>query len=91
MEHIIEVLPLLYKHFGLFHANIYTVGVNDSGKVKVWINENFAKNYADEEDVIKNPSQNLELTIVNNLFRMVKTKAYNNEAKPLYPFSLNFR
>ena len=38
LEHIIEVLPLLYKHFGLFHANIYTVGVNDSGKVKVWIN-----------------------------------------------------
>jgi hypothetical protein len=40
--------------------------------------------------VIRNPSQNLELTIVNNLVRMLKTKVYNNEIKPEYPFSVNF-
>jgi hypothetical protein len=78
LEQIIEVLPTLYKQFGLFHTNIYTVGINDSGNTKVWINENFAKNYPEEEDVIKNPSQNLELAIVNNLARMLKAKVYNN-------------
>jgi hypothetical protein len=90
LEHIIEVLPALYKQFGLFHANVCTVGVNDAGRTKVWVNENFARNYAEEEDVIKNPSQNLELAIVNNLVRMLKSKVYNNEIKPEYPFSLNF-
>jgi hypothetical protein len=90
LEHILEALPLLYRQVGLFHANVYTVGVNDSGRTKVWVNENFARNYPEEDDVIRNPSQNLELTIVNNLVRMLKTKVYNNEIKPEYPFSLNF-
>lgn len=38
LEQIITVLPLLYKQFGLFHANVYTVAVNDAGVTKVWIN-----------------------------------------------------
>lgn len=59
LEQIITVLPLLYKQFGLFHVNVYTVAFNDAGITKVWINENVAKNSVEPEDIIKKPSQNL--------------------------------
>lgn len=62
--------------------NVCTVGISESGNTKVWLNENLAKNYAETEDIIKNPSKNLELAIVNNLVRMLKAKVYNNDVPP---------
>ena len=59
MKECLITLDFLFDECGAFKVTPRMVGVNHKGRVKVWVNENFAENlpeeqteYLDEEDVV---------------------------------------
>lgn len=46
-------LDVLFETFGLFNIEVFLLGLSESGRGKVWVNENYAKNTIDESNAIE--------------------------------------
>jgi hypothetical protein len=53
MLDVLAGLDILFETFGLFNIDVFLFGLSDSGRGKVWINENYAKNSIDEANLIE--------------------------------------
>jgi hypothetical protein len=53
MLDVLVGLDILFETFGLFNIDVFLLGLSESGRGKVWINENYAKNAIDDTNLIE--------------------------------------
>lgn len=70
----------IFERQGPIHITADMIGLNTAGKVKVWLNENFAKNYPDEPLTVEaNQQKPTETMMVQGLFQLVGEKCMDGQ------------